>query len=110
MKTNATTFKVKTGCGNLFITVNYDDDEEIIEITSTLGKNGDCIHGLLQSLCGVITIALQNGAGIMKIQKQLSGVRCPQPMWSDGNQILSCPDAIAYVIKCFLQNKSKIWA
>ncbi|MEA1901334.1 MAG: TSCPD domain-containing protein, partial [Thermodesulfobacteriota bacterium] len=47
----------------------------------------------------LISLALRSGVKIDAIVKQLIGIRCPSPSWQDGKMVLSCPDAIAQVLK-----------
>ena len=47
----------------------------------------------------MISLALRSGVKIDTIVKQLTGIRCSSPAWQDGKMVLSCPDAIAQVLK-----------
>jgi len=97
-ETQGTITKVNTGCGNLYITVAYDD-KGIFEVFSTLGKSGACAVAQLEAICRLITLALRSGVDVAQVVKQLRGIRCPSIAWEEGKSILSCADAIASVLE-----------
>jgi ribonucleoside-diphosphate reductase alpha chain len=97
-ETKGTSTKVSTGCGSLYITVNYDD-KGIFEVFSTLGKSGGCAVAQLEAICRLITLALRSGVDVAQVVKQLRGIRCPSISWEGGKSILSCADAIASVLE-----------
>jgi len=97
------THKQITGCGNLYVTINHDE-EGLVEIFAHLGKTGQCGAAQNESLCRAISIGLRSGVDPNVFIKQLSGIRCESPIWDDGIQILSCADAISIALKEEIDN------
>lgn len=91
------TEKVKIGCGNLYITVNYDD-RGICEIFTNTGKAGGC-PSQSEATARLASIALRSGIDVHTIVEQLRGIRCPSTIRQHGLKCTSCPDAIARVIE-----------
>lgn len=98
---NGKTHKTVTGCGNLYVTVNSDDGS-VFEIFSKLGKSGGCSACFTEALTRSISIGLRSGVELKEYYRTLTGIRCSSPTVSGGEEILSCPDAIATVIKEYL--------
>lgn len=88
---------VKIGCGNLYVTVNYDDNG-ICEVFTSTGKAGGC-PSQSESTARLVSIALRSGISTEEIIDQLKGIRCPSTVRQAGLKCTSCPDAIAKVIK-----------
>jgi ribonucleoside-diphosphate reductase alpha chain len=94
-----TTTKVTTGCGNLYITVNQDEEGNLFEVFTQMGKAGGCAASQLEAVGRLVSLALRGGIDIKIIVEQLKGIRCPSPSWDKGKKIFSCADAIARVLE-----------
>ena len=94
-----TTTKVSTGCGNLYIIVNQDEDDNLFEVFTQMGKAGGCAASQLEAVGRLISLSLRGGLDIKVIVEQLKGIRCPSPSWAGGKKIFSCADAIGRVLE-----------
>ncbi len=91
------TERMRIGCGNLYVTVNYDENG-ICEVFTSTGKGGGC-PSQSEATARLASIALRSGISVEEILDQLKGIRCPSTVRQPGMQCTSCPDAIAKVIK-----------
>jgi len=94
--TQGFTERVKIGCGNLYITVNYDENG-ICEVFTSTGKAGGC-PSQSEATARLVSVALRSGMDIQEIYDQLKGIRCPSTIRQSGMSCTSCPDAIAKVV------------
>lgn len=96
--TKGITERVNTGCGYIYVTVNFDD-HGICEVFSSLGKAGGCASAQLEATSRLISLALRSGIDTNSIVKQLRAIRCPSVSWEQGKLVLSCADAIGSVLE-----------
>ena len=61
-------------------------------------KAGGCIGAQLEGLSRMISYNLQCGGDIKSIVEHLKGIRCANQTFCDGNEYLSCSDAIAQIL------------
>ncbi|HWR61022.1 MAG TPA: ribonucleotide reductase N-terminal alpha domain-containing protein [Clostridia bacterium] len=94
------TEKVKIGCGNLYITVNSDENG-ICEVFTNLGRAGGC-PSQSEATSRLISIALRAGVDINEIIGQLRGIRCHSTLRQKGLKVLSCPDAIGRALEKYM--------
>jgi ribonucleoside-diphosphate reductase alpha chain len=102
--TRGATERVNTGCGYIYVTVNFDE-QGISEVFSTLGKAGGCAAAQLEAISRLTSVALRSGLDIDSIVKHLRGIRCPSIAWEQGHAVLSCGDAIASVLEKYIKKE-----
>ena len=98
------TYKVKTGYGNLYITVNNDDNGIPFEIFATIGKSGGFFQEQSEAICRLISLALRSGIKVEEIISDLKGIRGPMPTLTAKGTILSLPDAIGQILEEHVKN------
>jgi ribonucleoside-diphosphate reductase alpha chain len=100
-----TTTKIATGCGNLYVTINVDENGLPFELFTSMGKAGGCAMSQLEAIGRLVSLAFRSGIDTNSIIEQLRGIRCPSPSWEKGGRIFSCSDAIARVIERRMQDE-----
>jgi len=102
--TIGTTTKVTTGCGNLYVTINVDEEGKPFELFTQMGKAGGCAASQLEAIGRLVSLGFRSGIEIKAIIEQLRNIRCPSPSWEKGQRIFSCADAIARIVEKRLVN------
>jgi ribonucleoside-diphosphate reductase alpha chain len=105
-----TTTKVSTGCGNLYVTINVDEEGNPFELFTSMGKAGGCAASQLEAIGRLVSLAFRAGVEVKSIMEQLRNIRCPSPSWEKGQRIFSCADAIARVVERRLVNNQAVKA
>jgi ribonucleoside-diphosphate reductase alpha chain len=105
-----TTTKVSTGCGNLYVTINVDEEGNPFELFTQMGKAGGCAGSQLEAVGRLVSLGFRSGIEVKSIIEQLRNIRCPSPSWEKGQRIFSCADAIARVVEKRLANSQAVKA
>ncbi len=98
-RTFGATYEVKTGYGDLYVTINSDAEGKPFEVFATIGKTGGVFAAKSEAICRLISLALRSGLDVKAIIKQLKGIRGPMPTWTKKGMVLSIPDAIAQILE-----------
>lgn len=96
------TYVKKTACGKLYITINRDEDDNLVEVFIDPGKSGGCVANA-ESLGRMASTMLRGGISIESIIDSTKGVKCSACTQAKGSKKdidgLSCGDIIARTIK-----------
>ena len=72
-----------------------------------VGKAGGNAAAQSEAISRLISLALRAGIEPREIIKQLKGILGPMPVWDNGTQVLSTPDAIAKVMERYIEEREK---
>ena len=108
--TQGATLKNRIGCGNLYVTVNSDENG-ICEVFTNTGRAGGC-PSQSEATSRLISLALRSNIDISEVVEQLRGIRCLSCISKrngkgangDAIKVLSCPDAIGRAIEDYLSS------
>ena len=101
------TERVRTGHGNMYITINFDENRNPFEVFGTLGKAGGCDSAQLEAISRLVSLALRSGINPEEVYTQLRGITCC-PAWDDGTLVRSGPDAVALALERRLNTDSTV--
>lgn len=97
------TYKMQTGCGSLYITIN-EDDNGVFELFTTIGKAGGCASSQCEAIGRLVSLAWRTGVQAEQVVKQLAGISCHRHSGFGEKRVLSCADAVAKAIKLYLKD------
>ena len=96
------TYVKRIACGKLYITINRDEDDNLVEVFIDSGKSGGCSANA-ECLGRFASAAMRNGMSIESIVDITKGVKCSActNMKGKAKQIdgLSCGDVLARTIQ-----------
>lgn len=108
-RTIGVTEQVKTGCGKMYITVNFDE-EGMLETFITTGSAGGC-PGFAEGVSRLVSMALRANVAPEAIIDQLTSVSCPNFLRrkATDKELVgkSCPDIIGKVLASELTRQGK---
>lgn len=93
------TYRMKTGYGNLYVTINNDEKGVPFEIFATIGKSGGFFQEQSEAICRLISLALRSGVAAQEVTDDLKGIRGPMPVFTDKGTVLSLPDALGKILE-----------
>jgi ribonucleoside-diphosphate reductase alpha chain len=98
------TQKVKTGLGDLYLTVNEVDGQPF-EVFATIGRSGRSITAKAEAIGRLVSLALRSGVSVRAVVDQLKGIGGEHPVFQKKGLLLSIPDAVGWVLENrYLQN------
>ncbi|MGZ5514562.1 MAG: adenosylcobalamin-dependent ribonucleoside-diphosphate reductase [Candidatus Aminicenantales bacterium] len=92
------TDKIKTGFGNLYVTISFNNQKPF-EVFASIGKSGYSTMADAEALGRLISTALRSGVEAEEVITQLKGIGGSEPIFTEGGLIQSIPDAIAKVLE-----------
>ncbi len=103
--TNGSTRLMKTGCGNLYVTINEDEEGHLFELFTSMGKAGGCAASQSEAIGRLVSLAFRSNIEPDEVIRQLMGISCHSHVWVEGGKITSCSDAIAKSLEKYLQKQ-----
>ncbi|MDO8516137.1 MAG: adenosylcobalamin-dependent ribonucleoside-diphosphate reductase, partial [bacterium] len=104
------TYRIKTGYGNLYITINNDEQGAPFEIFATIGKTGGFYQEQSEAICRLVSLALRTGTKVENVIDNLKGIRGPMPVITNRGTVLSLPDAIGRILEEHVKRNDDIRA
>ena len=92
------TQKVKTGLGDLYLTVNEVDGQPF-EVFATIGRSGRSITAKSEAIGRLVSLILRSGISVREVVHQLKGIGGEHPVFQKKGLLLSIPDAVAWVLE-----------
>ena len=96
------TTMAKTPCGSFFLTLN-ECDEKLCEVRMLIGKSGNCVRMLFETISILISVMLQENIPKEKITKTLLNQlesNCGNTIWVNNEMYRSCIDyAVTKIIE-----------
>ncbi len=102
------TIKMDCPLGDLYVTVNEDDDGNPFEVFCTLGKAGGAAMADSEAIGRLVSLSLRSGIPITAVRDQLRGISCDRAVGIGPNKVLSAPDAIAQAFDHYIAEKEGV--
>ncbi len=92
------TDKIKTGFGNLYITITFFNQKPF-EVFASIGKSGYSTMADAEAIGRLLSLALRSGVDPKELVSQLKGIGGSEPIFTEGGLVTSIPDAVARVLE-----------
>ncbi|MEJ2184947.1 MAG: adenosylcobalamin-dependent ribonucleoside-diphosphate reductase, partial [Gemmatimonadota bacterium] len=102
------TRRIQSPLGDLYVTINEDEDSRPFELFATLGKAGGAAMADAEAIGRLVSLALRSGISLAEVHQQLRGISCDRAVGFGANKVLSMPDAIAQVIAMYDMEKAGV--
>jgi ribonucleoside-diphosphate reductase alpha chain len=99
------TRKMNSPLGDVFVTINEDEQNQPFEVFAALGKAGSIAMADVEAIGRLISLALRFGVPVSEVHTQLRGISSDRAIGFGINKVLSLPDAIAQAIELREQEK-----
>ena len=98
------TTEITTGCGKMYVTINQDQEGNVFEVFTSIGKAGGCAQSQSEAIGRLISLSLRSGVTPDFIIKQLKGISCHMPFGFGAQRVLSCADAVGKALDEAIKN------
>lgn len=109
--THGSTYCKKSACGTLYITLNRDDEGNLVESFVQTSKGGIC-QANIGAVNRMVSVALRSGVKVDEIVDQLKGINCAacNKLLAKGEKLdgISCSDILAKTLAEFNCSKPVI--
>jgi ribonucleoside-diphosphate reductase alpha chain len=102
------TVKMNSPLGDLYVTINEDENGRPFEVFCTLGKAGGAAMADAEAIGRLVSLSLRSGIPITSIKDQLRGISCDRAVGVGPNKVLSAPDAIGQALERYLDEKEGV--
>ncbi len=102
------TRKIISPLGDMYVTINEDQNGRPFEVFVALGKAGGPAMADAEAIGRLISLTLRSGISLREVHKQLRGISSDRYVGMGPNKVLSSPDAVAQVIERHLEEKEGI--
>jgi ribonucleoside-diphosphate reductase alpha chain len=102
------TRKIDSPLGDMYVTINEDEEGRPFEVFVALGKAGGPAMADAEAIGRLISLSLRSGISLRSVHKQLRGISSDRAVGFGANKVLSSPDAIAQVVERYLEEKEGI--
>ena len=92
------TDKIKTGFGNLYVTITFLEGKPF-EVFASIGKSGYSTMADAEALGRLVSLALRSGVDPREVIFQLKGIGGADPVFTEGGLVQSIPDAMAKILE-----------
>mgnify|MGYP000622156574 CR=1 FL=1 len=103
-----TTRRMQSPLGDLYVTINEDQNGRPFELFATLGKAGGAAMADAEAIGRLVSLSLRSGMSLTEVHTQLRGISCDRAVGFGANKVLSMPDAIAQAIEQHLNEKQGV--
>lgn len=93
------TYRIKTGYGKLYVTINDDEKGQPFEMFATIGKSGGFFQEQSEAITRLISLSLRSGISVGEVTGHLKGIRGPMPVFTEKGTVLSLPDALGQILE-----------
>lgn len=102
------TMKMMSPLGDLYVTINQDENGRPFEVFCTLGKAGGAANADAEAIGRLMSLALRSGIPIAQVRDQLRGISCDRAVGLGPAKVLSVPDAVGQAIERYLLEKEGV--
>ena len=102
------TVKMHSPLGDLYVTINEDENGRPFEVFCTLGKAGGAAMADSEAIGRLASLALRSGIPITAVKDQLRGISCDRAVGVGPSKVLSAPDAVAQAMERYLLEREGI--